>query len=39
MQGADLITEYVPRVLCTVVEHRIPVVWVIWNDLAWASPP
>jgi len=27
----------VPHVLCTAVEYDIPVVWVIWNNFAWAS--
>jgi acetolactate synthase-1/2/3 large subunit len=27
----------VPHVLCTAVEYEIPVVWVIWNNFAWAS--
>ncbi|MEP9377534.1 thiamine pyrophosphate-binding protein [Aquabacter sp. CN5-332] len=27
----------VPHVLCTAVEYNIPVVWVIWNNFAWAS--
>ena len=27
----------VPHVLCTAAEYDIPVVWVIWNNFAWAS--
>jgi acetolactate synthase-1/2/3 large subunit len=27
----------VPHVLCTAVEYDIPVVWVVWNNFAWAS--
>ncbi|MYZ46345.1 thiamine pyrophosphate-binding protein [Propylenella binzhouense] len=27
----------VPHVLCTAVEYRIPVVWVIWNNFGWVS--
>jgi acetolactate synthase-1/2/3 large subunit len=27
----------VPHVLCTAVEHNIPVVWVIWNNFGWVS--
>ena len=27
----------VPHVLCTAVEYNIAVVWVIWNNFAWAS--
>jgi acetolactate synthase-1/2/3 large subunit len=27
----------VPHVLCTAVEYEIPVVWLIWNNFAWAS--
>lgn len=27
----------VPQVLCTAVEYQIPVVWIIWNNFAWAS--
>src|SRR5437660_7705455 len=27
----------VPHVLCTAVEYAIPVVWVVWNNFAWAS--
>ena len=27
----------VPHVLCTAVEYDIPVVWLIWNNFAWAS--
>ena len=27
----------VPHVLCTAVEYNIPVVWVVWNNFAWAS--
>jgi len=27
----------VPHVLCTPVEYRIPVVWVIWNNFGWVS--
>jgi acetolactate synthase-1/2/3 large subunit len=27
----------VPHVLCTAVEYGIPVVWVVWNNFAWAS--
>jgi acetolactate synthase I/II/III large subunit len=27
----------VPHVLCTAVEHDIPVVWVVWNNFAWAA--
>jgi acetolactate synthase-1/2/3 large subunit len=27
----------VPHVLCTAVEHEIPVVWVVWNNFAWAA--
>jgi acetolactate synthase-1/2/3 large subunit len=27
----------VPHVLCTAVEYNIPVVWLIWNNFAWAS--
>jgi acetolactate synthase-1/2/3 large subunit len=26
-----------PHVLCTAVEYNIPVVWVIWNNYAWAA--
>ena len=26
-----------PHVLCTAVEYDIPVVWVIWNNFAWAA--
>jgi len=26
-----------PYVLCTAVEYRLPVVWVIWNNFAWAA--
>lgn len=26
-----------PHVLCTAVEYDIPVVWVIWNNYAWAA--
>jgi acetolactate synthase I/II/III large subunit len=27
----------VPHVLCTAVEYEIPVVWVVWNNFAWAA--
>lgn len=27
----------VPHVLCTAVEYQIPVVWIVWNNFAWAS--
>jgi acetolactate synthase I/II/III large subunit len=27
----------VPHVLCTAAEYEIPVVWLIWNNFAWAS--
>ncbi len=27
----------VPHVLCTAVEYTIPVVWVVWNNFAWAA--
>jgi acetolactate synthase-1/2/3 large subunit len=27
----------VPHVLCTAVEYNIPVVWVVWNNFAWAA--
>lgn len=27
----------VPHVLCTAVEYSIPVVWVVWNNFAWAA--
>ena len=27
----------VPHVLCTAVEYDIPVVWVVWNNFAWAA--
>ena len=27
----------VPHVLCTAVEFDIPVVWVVWNNFAWAA--
>jgi acetolactate synthase-1/2/3 large subunit len=26
-----------PHVLCTAVEYELPVVWVIWNNFAWAA--
>ena len=26
-----------PYVLCTAVEYELPVVWVIWNNFAWAA--
>ncbi len=26
-----------PAVLCTAVEHNIPVVWVVWNNFAWGA--
>jgi acetolactate synthase-1/2/3 large subunit len=26
-----------PYVLCTAVEYQLPVVWVIWNNFAWAA--
>ena len=26
-----------PYVLCTAVEYSLPVVWVIWNNFAWAA--
>ncbi|MEZ5657344.1 MAG: thiamine pyrophosphate-binding protein [Burkholderiaceae bacterium] len=26
-----------PHVLCTAVEYDIPVVWVVWNNFAWAA--
>jgi acetolactate synthase-1/2/3 large subunit len=26
-----------PHVLCTAVEYDLPVVWVIWNNFAWAA--
>jgi acetolactate synthase-1/2/3 large subunit len=26
-----------PYVLCTAVEHSLPVVWIIWNNFAWAA--
>jgi len=26
-----------PYVLCTAVEYNLPVVWVIWNNFAWAA--
>jgi len=26
-----------PYVLCTAVEYDIPVVWVVWNNFAWAA--
>jgi len=27
----------VPHVLCTAVEYNIPVIWVVWNNFAWAA--
>jgi len=27
----------VPHVLCTAAEYDIPVVWVVWNNFAWAA--
>ncbi|GAA4532283.1 hypothetical protein GCM10023174_24960 [Chelativorans composti] len=27
----------VPHVLCTAVEYNIPVVWIVWNNFAWAA--
>jgi acetolactate synthase-1/2/3 large subunit len=27
----------VPHVLCTAVEYNIAVVWVVWNNFAWAA--
>lgn len=27
----------VPHVMCTAVEYNIPVVWVVWNNFAWAA--
>lgn len=27
----------VPHVLCTAVEYKIPVVWVVWNNFAWGA--
>jgi acetolactate synthase-1/2/3 large subunit len=27
----------VPHVLCTAVEYDIPVIWVVWNNFAWAA--
>lgn len=26
-----------PHVLCTAVEYKIPVVWVVWNNFAWGA--
>jgi acetolactate synthase-1/2/3 large subunit len=26
-----------PYVLCTAVEYELPVIWVIWNNFAWAA--
>src|SRR5262252_4157640 len=26
-----------PHVMCTAVEYELPVVWVIWNNFAWAA--
>jgi len=26
-----------PYVLCTAVEYRLPVVWIIWNNFAWGA--
>lgn len=26
-----------PYVLCTAVEYNLPVVWVVWNNFAWAA--
>jgi acetolactate synthase-1/2/3 large subunit len=26
-----------PYVLCTAVEYNLPVVWIIWNNFAWAA--
>lgn len=26
-----------PYVLCTAVEYELPVVWVVWNNFAWAA--
>jgi len=26
-----------PHVLCTAVEYELPVVWIIWNNFAWAA--
>ena len=26
----------VPHVLCTAVEYDIPVIWIVWNNFAWA---
>ena len=26
-----------PHVLCTAVEYALPVVWIIWNNFAWAA--
>jgi acetolactate synthase-1/2/3 large subunit len=26
-----------PYVLCTAVEHNLPVVWIIWNNFAWGA--
>jgi acetolactate synthase-1/2/3 large subunit len=26
-----------PHVLCTAVEYELPVIWVIWNNFAWAA--
>src|SRR3546814_15728198 len=32
-----LFRSMVPHVLCTAVEYDIPVVWVVWNNFAWAA--
>ena len=26
-----------PYVLCTAVEHNLPVVWIVWNNFAWGA--
>jgi acetolactate synthase I/II/III large subunit len=26
-----------PYVLCTAVEYRLPVVWIVWNNFAWGA--
>jgi len=26
-----------PYVLCTAVEYKLPVIWIIWNNFAWAA--
>ena len=35
--GGDGCFTMVPHVLCTAVEYDIPVVWLVWNNFAWAS--